>query len=163
MKAAGVKLTGSPKPAQKGTPEPKGETNAVRRAEPDGQAERQPKFLPISRWGIEELEAVLADADGGRATAKAARAPVRTLRVVRFELLAPKAREVFLAGSFNNWDPQGTPMLQVNRVRWVKELFLPRGRYEYRFLVDGKWKEDPKAADYMPNPLGGFNSVRQVK
>jgi hypothetical protein len=163
MKAAGVKLTESPKPAQTGTPEPKGETDAVRRAEPDGQVARQPNYLPISRWGIEELEAVLADADGGPATARAARAPVPTLRVVRFELLAPKAREVFLAGSFNDWNPQATPMLQVNRVRWVKELSLPRGRYEYRFLVDGQWKEDPKALDYRPNPLGGFNSVREVK
>jgi len=85
------------------------------------------------------------------------------VRVVRFELLAPTAREVFVAGTFNNWNPGATPMTRSGRVRWVKELSLPPGRYEYRFLVDGKWKEDPKGADYAPNPLGGFNSVRQVR
>lgn len=162
MKAPGVKLTESPKLARKGKPKPKGITTSVKQAEPDRQAARQPNFLPTSRWGIEELEAVLAEADAGPATAKPANAPA-TLRVVRFELLAPKAREVFLAGFFNNWNPRATPMTQIGKVRWVKELSLPPGRYEYRFLVDGQWKEDPKAVDYMPNPLGGFNSVRQVR
>jgi hypothetical protein len=162
MKAAGVKLTEGPKAAREGKAHPKGDTIAGKRDEQDGQAERQPKFLPISRWGVEELEAVLAGADGGPATAKAGSAAA-TVRVVRFELLAPTAREVFLAGSFNNWNPGATPMARSGRVRWVKELSLPPGRCEYRFLVDGKWKEDPKAADYMPNSSGGFNSVRQVK
>ena len=162
MKAPVVKLTETPKLARAGKAKPKGDTVAGKQAEQDCQAERQPKFLPTSRWGIEELEAVLAGADGGPATAKAASAAA-TVRVVRFELLAPTAREVFLAGSFNNWNPGATPMTRSGRVRWVKELSLPRGRYEYRFLVDGKWKEDPKVADYAPNPLGGLNSVRRVR
>jgi len=162
VKAPVVKLTESPKVARERGANPKGDTLADKQAEQVDPAEQQPKFLPISSWGLEELKAVLAGAQGGPAIAKSARAGA-ALRVVRFELLAPKAREVFLAGSFNDWNPQATPMLPVNRVRWVKELSLPRGRYEYRFLVDGKWKEDPKASDYRPNALGGFNSVRQVK
>jgi hypothetical protein len=162
MKAPGIKRTGSPKLARKEETEPEGNTTSVTPAQPDRQAARQPNFLPTSRWGIEELEAALANADGRPATSKPTGAPV-TLRVVRFELLAPQAREVFLAGSFNNWSSRATPLKQIGRVRWVTELSLPPGRIEYRFLVDGQWKEDPKAGDYMPNPVGGFNSVRQVE
>jgi len=162
MKTPGVKQTGIPKLALKIKPTAKHTHTSVMRAEPDGQSARQPDYLPTSRWGIEELEAALANADVGPLIAKRAGEPA-TLRVVRFELLAPQAREVFLAGSFNNWNPSATPLTQKGKVRWVKELCLPPGRVEYRFLVDGRWKADPKAGDYMPNSVGGFNSVRQVE
>ena len=46
--------------------------------------------------------------------------------------------------------------------KWVKELSLPPGRYEYQFVVDGRWMPDLTAADEMPNPFGGFNSVVEV-
>jgi 1,4-alpha-glucan branching enzyme len=86
----------------------------------------------------------------------------RRIQTVHFELFAPEARAVFLAGSFNDWSPIATPMHRESEVKWVKELLLPAGRYEYQFVVDGRWTPDLKAADEIPNSFGGFNSVMQV-
>lgn len=105
---------------------------------------------------------MLADAAAEPMTSKPTDAPA-ALRLVRFDLLAPNVREIFLVGSFNDWNSTATPMTRSSEVRWAKELSLPPGRYEYRFLVDGRWKEDPKARDYAPNPFGGFNSVLRVE
>ena len=77
----------------------------------------------------------------------------------RFELVRPEAGAVFLAGSFNDWHPSTFPMIAGDDGKWVKELALPPGRYEYRFVVDGVWVEDPAATDSAPNPHGGMNSV----
>jgi 1,4-alpha-glucan branching enzyme len=83
-------------------------------------------------------------------------------QTVHFEFFAPEARAVFLAGSFNDWSPAATPMHRQTEVKWVTKLLLPPGRYEYQFVVDGRWTPDLKAADEMPNPFGGFNSVVEV-
>jgi hypothetical protein len=38
-------------------------------------------------------------------------------------------------------------------------LMLRSGQYEYRFVVDGRWSEDPRASQRVANPYGDFNSV----
>jgi len=83
-------------------------------------------------------------------------------RLTHFELLDTDARTVFLAGSFNQWNPSATPMARSGEGKWVKELSLSPGCYEYQFIVDGCWTPDLKAAEEMPNPFGGFNSVVEV-
>ena len=54
-------------------------------------------------------------------------------------LAAPHAHEVYVAGSFNKWDPKATPMARVGSGPWTARLDLPAGRHEYKFLVDGEW------------------------
>lgn len=106
-------------------------------------------------------------APSGR-TSSPARNPSATSEVppsshpVAFELFAPSAHAVFLAGSFNEWNPTATPMMRLQDRKWAKELRLPAGCYEYLFVVDGQWIPDPKAPDYVPNPFGGCNSVLKV-
>lgn len=39
---------------------------------------------------------------------------------------------------------------------------LPAGRYQYRFLVDGEWRDDPECMVRLPNPYGSHNMVRIV-
>lgn len=78
---------------------------------------------------------------------------------VRIEFHDEKAQAVFIAGTFNEWRPEAMPMIQLGEGRWRKELVLPPGRYEYRFVVDGEWITDPLAPDQVPNPHGGYNSV----
>jgi RNA polymerase-binding transcription factor DksA len=80
---------------------------------------------------------------------------------VRLSLIAPDAQEVFVAGSFNNWNPGATPLVNINHGRWVKYLSLPPGRYEYQFVVDGRWIHD-RARELVDNPFGGLNSVIEV-
>jgi RNA polymerase-binding transcription factor DksA len=81
---------------------------------------------------------------------------------VRFVLINPEAHEVFLAGSFNNWNPVATPLIDLRHGRWVKEMWLPPGRHEYQFVVDGRWMHDRTAKEIVENPLGGLNSVIEV-
>ena len=81
---------------------------------------------------------------------------------VRFEYNNPNAQSVFVAGTFNGWRPGVTQMVQVGRGRWLKELVLPPGVYEYRFVVDNQWIADPMADETALNPFGDVNSVMRV-
>lgn len=56
---------------------------------------------------------------------------------------APKAKEVFVAGTFNNWDPRSHPLTRTGDGNWVRTLDLPAGRYEYKFVIDGEWCCEP--------------------
>ena len=77
---------------------------------------------------------------------------------VEFKLVAREAKSVALAGSFNGWNAKKTPMSKNSDV-WQAKVELSRGRYEYRFVVDGKWVSDPSAKESAANPFGGDNSV----
>ncbi len=79
-----------------------------------------------------------------------------------FEFPAPGAREVSLTGDFNNWDPNMNLMKKDERGIWKTTLSLKPGRYEYRFLVDGNWENDPSCCDCVPNEFGSQNCVKIV-
>ena len=53
-------------------------------------------------------------------------------------------------------------MVPVGDGRWLKELILAPGVYEYRLVVDGEWMPDPRASETVPNPFGEMNSVLKV-
>lgn len=78
-----------------------------------------------------------------------------------FVLEMPQAAVVAVAGTFNDWDPRRTPLRKRADGKWTTTVRLAPGRYEYRFVVDGKWISDPKAASII-NPFGGTNSVLEV-
>jgi len=81
---------------------------------------------------------------------------------VRVEFHHATATAIGIAGTFNDWRPDATPLVSLGDGRWIKELVLPAGTYEYRFVVDGEWMPDPHAEATVPNPFGGANSVLQV-
>jgi 1,4-alpha-glucan branching enzyme len=81
---------------------------------------------------------------------------------VRFEFTSAAAGKVCLAGSFNDWSVETTTMDRLGNGQWVKCLPLRPGRYEYRFVLDGKWGDDPQASGFVPNPHGGVNAVVRV-
>ena len=54
-------------------------------------------------------------------------------------------------------------MIALGDGRWMKELTLPPGVYEYRIVADGEWMADPLAIETNPNPFGGLNSVLKVE
>ena len=82
---------------------------------------------------------------------------------IRFAVNAPWAKRVFVAGSFNEWDPKTTPLEERSAGRWETTLSLPPGRYEYKFVVDGQWTHDPTALQNVPDQYGALNSVIEVK
>ncbi len=81
---------------------------------------------------------------------------------VRFEFTDPSAASVYIAGTFNNWQPDTKPMHAVGNHRWVRETVLPIGIYEYCLVVDGEFRPDPLARESVPNSFGGRNSVLKV-
>jgi len=101
--------------------------------------------------------------DNGESETKAA-APSRSKAVeVTFVLNDPNACEVFLCGDFNQWARESLRMIRRGEAgRWEKRLTLLPGRYEYKFVVDGKWISDPRATAEVPNPHGSFNAVVEV-
>ena len=81
---------------------------------------------------------------------------------IKFEFSAPEAEEVSLAGNFNQWNTQANPMKKDKKGIWKATLSLESGRYEYRFLVDGNWENDPVCSSCVVNEFGGKNCVRIV-
>jgi chromosome partitioning protein len=83
---------------------------------------------------------------------------------VVFVTLYPRASNVQIAGDFNNWQPENSPMQKVGESGiWQMEMNLMPGRYRYRLVVDGQWQQDPYNELTELNPFGGFNSVVEVK
>jgi 1,4-alpha-glucan branching enzyme len=81
---------------------------------------------------------------------------------VRLEFYHPLARKVEIAGSFDDWHPGATWMVPLGDGRWMKDLMLLPGRYEYCFVVDGHWMPDPKGAIAAPDQRGCPSSVLVV-
>ena len=82
---------------------------------------------------------------------------------VTFRLSRPAARNVAVAGTFNNWNPSAATLRRGADGVWSLGLTLAPGKYEYRFVVDGEWISDPAASETAPNPFGGVNSVILVE
>ncbi|MFH1847839.1 MAG: isoamylase early set domain-containing protein [Candidatus Omnitrophota bacterium] len=79
---------------------------------------------------------------------------------IKFVLDAPEANEVWLAGDFNNWDYRAMALKKDRRTsRWGANIALKPGRYEYKFVVDGNWINDPNNANKVVSALGTENSV----
>jgi len=94
---------------------------------------------------------------------KAEAPPVKSLEPhVSLQFSNPGATRVCVAGSFNGWKPDATPLTRTGNGQWIGNLTVKPGRHEYLFVVDGQWIPDPKAPETVPNPFGGRNSVLVV-
>jgi len=79
---------------------------------------------------------------------------------VRFSIHAPGAKKVQVAGEFNAWNPKKGPMLDVDSQGiWSKVIPLSPGTYQYRFVVDGQWRDDPSNPQKVASPYGETNSI----
>jgi 1,4-alpha-glucan branching enzyme len=84
-------------------------------------------------------------------------------RKISFQLTAEPGNEVFVAGTFNSWDPKRHQMRDGQNTGIYKTtLVLPRGRHEYKFVVNGDWCTDPGRPDRVMNDQGSLNSVITV-
>lgn len=74
-----------------------------------------------------------------------------------------EAKEVRIAGSFNNWEqPEGFSM-RKDGDRWLIDLHLPPGKTLYKFVVDGQWIHDPDNAHWELNEYNTRNSVLWIQ
>ncbi len=72
------------------------------------------------------------------------------------------ARKVQLAGDFNDWNPDRTPLQHIDEETFQIKLPLAPGRYRYRYVVDGSWRNDPANHQVETNPYGDLNNVVDV-
>jgi hypothetical protein len=79
---------------------------------------------------------------------------------VHFEIVAPDARSVAVAGSFNEWSATALPLVRGATGSWSVTVALPVGEHQYQFVVDGRlWRPDPTAHAQVDDGFGGRNSV----
>ena len=82
---------------------------------------------------------------------------------VRLVLHAPAAQTVAVAGTWNDWDPQATPLIAVGDGLFAVTIALPAGRHEYMFVVDGvHWVSDPAATLTQDDGFGRQNAVLNI-
>ncbi|MCI0745485.1 MAG: glycogen-binding domain-containing protein [Verrucomicrobia subdivision 3 bacterium] len=81
---------------------------------------------------------------------------------VEFVYESNEAKEVHVAGDFNNWSSHSLPMHKDGEHRWQVRVPLAPGRYEYRYIVDGDWQNDPYACGFCLNDFGSCNCVVEV-
>lgn len=88
--------------------------------------------------------------------------PQETPIGVCFMLQNPKARSVQLSGSFNNWVPENTPLAKVKEGLWYTIVPLDSGKYEYQYVVDGKYTTDPNNPQIQTSKFGVTQSVVKI-
>ena len=87
----------------------------------------------------------------------------KTAKKVNFTMEAPEAQNISLAGNFNNWDINSHPLKKRSKGIWKASINLMPGIYEYRFLVDGEWQNDPNCTTFLPNSYGSENCILELE
>jgi 1,4-alpha-glucan branching enzyme len=82
---------------------------------------------------------------------------------ITFTFEASEAKSVHIAGSFNDWNIYSDPLTQSKQEKkngtWRRVFYLEPGVYEYRFIVNGVWQDDPDATERWTNEFGSFKGV----
>ncbi len=90
-------------------------------------------------------------------------ARMMSVKPMTFQLNAPHAKRVILAGSFNNWNTKSISAKKDGKGNWSVKVNLKPGKYEYKFFVDGNWVNDPRCGACVPNAFGSQNCTLEVR
>lgn len=77
---------------------------------------------------------------------------------VLFKFHAPPKTKVYVAGTFNNWNPTAIKLGYHGKGTYSAMVLLPIGIFEYKFIVNGVWRNNPDCHDLVPNAFGSMNS-----
>ena len=80
-----------------------------------------------------------------------------------FTYFAPTAENVLLVGDFTKWEEKPIALKKTKDGKWTATVPLEPGQHEYRFKVDGEWRNDEGCEWRKPNAFGQENCVREVK
>jgi 1,4-alpha-glucan branching enzyme len=80
---------------------------------------------------------------------------------VKFKIETEADSEVYVCGSFNDWNPKKNKLRLKDGV-YTTSVLLPKGKYEYKFVINGTWCVDPECLEWIPNGVGSLNSVVTV-
>ena len=84
------------------------------------------------------------------------------MRKQTFSFKAPAAESVLLAGDFTHWTKNPIAMRKQPDGIWSATVLLTAGTHQYRFVVDGEWRDDPECKIRVQNPFGTQNDVIEV-
>jgi len=83
---------------------------------------------------------------------------------VEFAFFRPAAKDVALAGDFNQWNAEQFPLQRDEQGWWRVRMTLKPGEYRFKYRVDGKlWEADFAAYGVENDKHGGWNSVLWVQ
>lgn len=85
------------------------------------------------------------------------------LRRMEFRLKAPEAKSVKLAADFTEWEKFPLDMIPAADGNWFTIVPLMPGYYSYRFIVDGKWCDDPNPVERLQDSPGHADAIVNVK
>ena len=112
----------------------------------------QPVALPVKSASREEIDRKITAIYGVHQEGE----------IIVFRTHNPGAKEVQLAGDFNDWMPHTTPMRSLVEGDFEARMRLPRGRYRYRLVIDGRWSHDTHNPIVETNDYGELNSIAEV-
>jgi hypothetical protein len=129
-----------------------------------GAAESYPSNRLTGTVGGRAFTAGLSLALGGahspRALPKPAGVPQLRPAYTRLSLAAPEARQVEVAGDWNEWRP--VPLTRSSNGVWYVDLAIPAGSYRYGFRVDGTTWTIPKGVAAVNDGFGGKSAWLSV-
>ncbi|MCK4549408.1 MAG: hypothetical protein KAU49_04535, partial [Candidatus Krumholzibacteria bacterium] len=106
------------------------------------------------------IEGVVPAAAGAAGAGAAAAGQGMKQVTFRFQPVISGVTNIFLAGTFNDWNDSKTKMTDEDGDgAYEVTLMLPVGRHQYKYVVDGNWMTDEEADDFEEDGFGGKNSV----
>jgi hypothetical protein len=97
------------------------------------------RFLVDGQWIIDPTNPEKYTDDAGNVNSL-----INIGETVNFKLEGyPNAKNVSIAGDFNNWRPNAIKLYHLAG-GWDVAITLPAGNYHYKFIVDGEWMIDQK-------------------
>ncbi len=113
-----------------------------------GRINRQPEQAPTPQETQRKIERIYG--------------PQRVEDGMAFVVRANGASNVRLAGDFNDWNPERSQLQRLDADTFHIKLPLSPGRYQYRYVIDGRWENDPANEWIEHNPFGEVNNVVEV-
>ncbi len=123
-----------------------------------GPGNYQYKFIVDGQWITDPANTGVIDDDKGNQNSFLVIKANYHFRLQGYE----SARNVYVAGDFNDWGEKVSPMKKING-EWGTDVYLGRGKHRYKFIVDGKWILDPGNKLWEDNEYGTGNSVLWIE
>ena len=81
---------------------------------------------------------------------------------VVFKVHAPAGTNVHVAGTFNDWNPTSIKLNESGKGMYSVMILLPAGRYEYKFVLNGEWRNSSSDCEQVSNAFGTTNCVLNI-
>lgn len=79
---------------------------------------------------------------------------------VTFNVAAPDAEKIVVAGDFNNWDENNFQLKKLKSGVFKGTIDLEKDKeYQFKYIVDGNWANEEEADGKKWNEFASENSI----